>query len=130
VDIGNQAYAHTEYSKSLAEMLAIILLIVLGVDACRLSNYCFMWVDGVPTIRDLFECYFQADLTMERERRRGYRRAPRCTSRTVNKYSVAFIKPFERLNNSPFERLNIVLWSVNHRYASDRHLGDERDIVG
>jgi hypothetical protein len=47
----------------------------------------------------------------------------------VNKYSVAFIKPFKRLNNSPFERLSIVLWSVDHRYASDRHLGDAGDIV-
>jgi hypothetical protein len=80
VDVGNQAYAHTEYSKSLAEMLAIILLIMLRVNACRLSNYCFVWIDGISTIRDLFECCFQADLTIECERRRGYRRTPRCTN--------------------------------------------------
>jgi hypothetical protein len=47
----------------------------------------------------------------------------------VDKHSVIFIKPFKRLNNSPFERLNIVLWSIDHWYASDRHLGDTRDIV-
>jgi hypothetical protein len=110
-------------------MLAVILLTVLGVNTCGLSNYCFVWVDGISTIRDLFECCFQADLSMECERRRGYRWTPRCTSRTVNKYSVAFIKPFERLNSSPFERLSVVLWSVDHRYASDRHLGDAGNIV-
>jgi hypothetical protein len=110
-------------------MLAIILLIVLGVNACGLSNYCLVWVDVIPTIHDLFECCFQADLSMECERRRGYRRTLRCTSRTVDKYSITFIKPFNRLNNSPFEHLSIVLWSVDHRYTSDRHPGDTRDIV-
>jgi hypothetical protein len=57
-------------------MLAVTLLIVLGVNACRLSNYCFVWVDGISTIRDLFECCLQADLSMECERRRGYRWTP------------------------------------------------------
>jgi len=50
----------------------VSLLVVLGVDACRLSDYCFAWVDGVPVFWDLFERYCQSDSIAECERHRSY----------------------------------------------------------
>ena len=73
VDVGNQTDLHTVSLRSLTEMPVVSLLTVLGVDACRLSNYCFVWVDGVPVVRDLLERCFQSDFIVECERSRRHR---------------------------------------------------------
>jgi len=69
---GNQANSHTISLRSLTQMRVVSLLIVLGVDAWRLSEYCFVWVDGVPVFRDLLERCFQSDFIVECKRRRSY----------------------------------------------------------